>query len=87
MLLGEYDFTDNFVNNDTHWMSKLIFVIFVIDMSVILMNLVIGLAVNDVDSIKRQSNVQRIAHETFSVLYLEEVGITSVIWCFNGIFP
>ena len=38
------------------------------------MNLVIGLAVNDVDSIKRQSNVQRIAHETFSVLYLEEVG-------------
>ena len=73
MLLGEYDFDDNFVNNDTHWMSKLIFVIFVIDMSVILMNLVIGIAVNDVDSIKRESNVQRLTHETFSVLYLEEV--------------
>ena len=74
MLLGEYDFDDNFVNNDTHWMSKLIFVIFVIDMSVILMNLVIGIAVNDVDSIKRESNVQRLTHELFSVLYLEEVG-------------
>ena len=74
MLLGEYDFVDNFVNNDTHWMSKLIFVIFVIDMSVILMNLVIGIAVNDVDSIKRESNVQRLTHELFSVLYLEEVG-------------
>ena len=73
MLLGEYDYVDNFVNNDTHWMSKLIFVIFVIDMSVILMNLVIGIAVNDVDSIKRESNVQRLTHETFSVLYLEEV--------------
>ena len=73
MLLGEYDFDDNFVNNDTHWMSKLIFVIFVIDMSVILMNLVIGIAVNDVDSIKRESNVQRLTHELFSVLYLEEV--------------
>ena len=65
MLLGEYDFDDNFVNNDTHWMSKLIFVIFVIDMSVILMNLVIGIAVNDVDSIKRESNVQRLTHELF----------------------
>ena len=74
MLLGEYDYVDNFVNNDTHWMSKLIFVIFVIDMSVILMNLVIGIAVNDVDSIKRESNVQRLTHELFSVLYLEEVG-------------
>ncbi len=73
--MGEYDFDDNFVNNDTHWMSKLIFVIFVIDMSVILMNLVIGIAVNDVDSIKRESNVQRLTHELFSVLYLEEVMI------------
>ena len=45
MVLGEYDFTDNFVNNQTHWMSKLLFVTFVIDMSIILMNLVIGLAV------------------------------------------
>ena len=59
MLLGEYDFTDNFVNNNTHWFSKLLFVIFVIDMSVILMNLVIGLAVSDVESIKRESNIQR----------------------------
>ena len=73
MLLGEYDFTDNFVDNETHWFSKLLFVAFVIDMSVILMNLVIGLAVSDVDSIKRESNVQRLIHETMSVLYLEQV--------------
>ena len=51
MLMGEYDFTDNFANENTFWLSKIIFVMFVIDMSVVLMNLVLGLAVNDVDSI------------------------------------
>merc|ERR1719483_582056 len=58
MLMGEYDFADNFVETNTFWLSKVIFVVFVLDMSIVLMNLVIGLAVNDVDSIKRESNVQ-----------------------------
>ena len=73
MLMGEYDFTDNFVGEGTFWLSKLIFVVFVIDMSVVLMNLVIGLAVSDVDMIKKESNVQRLTHETFTVIYLEQV--------------
>ena len=51
MLMGEYDFTDNFVGEQTFWLSKLLFVAFVIDMSVVLMNLVLGLAVNDVDQV------------------------------------
>ncbi len=73
MLMGEYDFTDNFVQADTFWVSKIIFVLFVVDMSVVLMNLVVGIAVSDVDAIQRDSNVQRLMHETFSVLYLEQV--------------
>ena len=48
MLMGEFDFTDNFV--ETHWLSKVIFVLFVVDMSVVLMNLIIGLAVSDVEA-------------------------------------
>ena len=73
MLMGEYDFTDNFVDPDTFWLSKLIFVIFVVDMSVVLMNLVIGLAVSDVDAIKQDSNVRRLVEETFTVCWLEQV--------------
>jgi hypothetical protein len=73
MLLGEYDFTDNFVNPETFWLSKVIFVIFVVDMSIVLMNLVVGLAVSDVEAIRRDSNVQRLMHETFTVIYLEQV--------------
>jgi hypothetical protein len=75
MLMGEYDFTDNFVNPETFWLSKVIFVVFVVDMSVVLMNLVVGLAVSDVEAIRRDSNVQRLMHETFTVIYLEQVFI------------
>ncbi len=73
MLMGEYDFTDHFANEDTFWVSKIIFVIFVIDMSVVLMNLVLGLAVNDVDSIMQDSRVRSLVHETYTLTYLEEV--------------
>ena len=73
MLMGEYDYTDNFVETETFWLSKVIFVLFLVDMSIVLMNLVIGLAVSDVDYIKRESNVQRLMNETFTVMYLEQV--------------
>ena len=73
MLMGEYDYTDNFVETNTFWLSKVIFVIFLVDMSIVLMNLVIGIAVSDVDSIKRESNVQRLMNEAFTVMYLEQV--------------
>ena len=71
MLMGEYDYTDNFVETETFWLSKVIFVVFLVDMSIVLMNLVIGLAVSDVDYIKRESNVQRLMNETFTVMYLK----------------
>ena len=79
MLMGEYDFTDNFVETNTFWLSKVIFVIFVLDMSIVLMNLVIGLAVNDVDSIKRESNVQRLMNEAYTVMYLQQVLKLSIL--------
>ena len=71
MLLGEYDYGDTYA--DSAWPAKLLFVVFVIDMSVVLMNLVIGLAVNDVDSIQRQSKMMRMLSESNMVAFLEEV--------------
>ncbi len=76
MLMGEYDFTDYFANEETYWVSKVIFVAFVIDMSVVLMNLVLGLAVNDVDSIQKDSKVRSLVHETVTVTYLEQLCLT-----------
>ena len=77
MLMGEFDFSDNFV--DTHWLSKVIFVLFVVDMSVVLMNLIIGLAVSDVEAIKRESIVQGLIYETYTTIFLEQVQFTTFI--------
>ena len=76
--MGEFDFTDNFV--DTHWLSKVIFVLFVVDMSVVLMNLIIGLAVSDVEAIKRESIVQGLIYETYTTIFLEQVQFTTLIF-------
>ena len=79
MLLGEYDFTEVFVQEDVNIIAKLIFVIFVFDMSVVLMNLIVGLAVNDVQSIRRESICKRLTYETYTAIFLETV---SALECF-----
>ena len=77
--MGEFDFTDNFVQEDTFWLTKVIFVVFVVDMSVVLMNLIIGLAVSDVEAIKRESIVQGLIYETYTTIFLEQVQFTTFI--------
>ena len=47
------------------------FVIFVIDMSVVLMNLVLGLAVSDIEELQRNSDVRRMMQETCAVDFTE----------------
>lgn len=85
MLLGEYDYGDTY--GDSGWAAKLLFVVFVFDMSVVLMNLVIGLAVNDVEHIQRQSRMMRMLSESNMVAFLEEVRIQADLkgWVENSL--
>ena len=74
MLMGEYDFHLNFITNESaSFMSKFIFIVFVIDMSVVLMNLVLGLAVSDIEELQRNSAVRRMIQETCGVIFMENV--------------
>ena len=53
MLLGEFDFMDMIVRDpDNFWLTKLLFALFLVPMSVVLMNLVIGLAISDIGSLR-----------------------------------
>ena len=72
MVMGEYEFTVNFINVDEQsYVAKLIFVVFVFDMSVALMNLVLGLAVSDIDELQRNSAVRRMIQESYTVMYID----------------
>ena len=53
MLLGEFDFMDTIVADPNSTIStKLVFAFFLLSMSIVLMNLVIGLAISDVRSLR-----------------------------------
>ena len=53
MLLGEFDFMDMIVRDENNfWLTKLLFALFLVLMSVVLMNLVIGLAISDIGSLR-----------------------------------
>ena len=53
MLLGEFDFVDLMVDDPgTPWMAKVLFAAFLLVMSIVLMNLVVGLAINDIAALR-----------------------------------
>ena len=68
MLLGEFDFMDMIVRDpDNFWLTKLLFALFLVLMSVVLMNLVIGLAISDIGSLRLSLKEQ---HSFLNVLYV-----------------
>ena len=53
MLLGEFDFLDLMVDDPTTpWMAKILFAAFLVVMSIVLMNLVVGLAISDIAALR-----------------------------------
>ena len=74
MLMGEYEYVANFVNDPSpSWVNKAIFVMFLIEMTVVLMNLVLGLAVADIDELQKNSAVQRMIQETYTVIFIDKI--------------
>ena len=74
MLMGEYEYTNNFVTNPhSSYMARIIFVVFVIDMSVVLMNLVLGLAISDIEELQRNSAVRKMIQESCTVMFMENL--------------
>ena len=74
MLMGEYEYVMNFVNDpNPSWVNKAIFVFFLVEMTVVLMNLVLGLAVADIDELQKNSAVHRMIQETYTVIIIDKI--------------
>ena len=72
MLLGEYNYASNFIMPvESGFWSKTFFVVFVLDMSVVLMNLILGMAVSDIEALQKSSAIKRMINETMIVSNME----------------
>ncbi len=65
MMIGEYDFDSLFFGNEVlipyPTFTLLFFLIFMIIMSIIVMNLLVGLAVDDIKAVQDSAVLQRLA--------------------------
>ncbi|OAF65659.1 hypothetical protein A3Q56_06628, partial [Intoshia linei] len=67
LLIGEFDFTSMFydevnpIRKEHVTTSYIIFVIFVITMTILLSNLLVGLAVDDIKAVQEQANLKRLS--------------------------
>ncbi|XP_055678367.1 transient receptor potential channel pyrexia-like [Lutzomyia longipalpis] len=76
MMLGEFDYTSTFSQEHNYFIigtSRLIFLIFIISCSIILMNLTQGIAVNDIKLLHEISQEIRLEKETRFLCELEGV--------------
>jgi len=64
MLLGEVEFGDL---KDVSWLTKLIFLVFVILMSIVLINLVIGLSISDVVSLRKDAHIHKVINTVSAI--------------------
>ena len=72
MLMGEFDFTVNFIKDlDTPFIAKFIFLMFLVMMALVFMNLLLGLAVSDIDELEKVSKIRMQVVELKTILTIE----------------
>ncbi|KAK3773373.1 hypothetical protein RRG08_023251 [Elysia crispata] len=77
MMIGEFEF-DTIFNDNTNDIkypaaSYIIFVIFLVIMSILLMNLLVGLAVDDIKAVQQQAALKRMAMQVDLALDVERI--------------
>ncbi|XP_023343221.1 transient receptor potential channel pyrexia [Eurytemora carolleeae] len=73
MLMGEFDFTANFVaSEDSSVMAKVFFFMYLVMMSLVVMNLVLGLAVSDIHELEKDSKVRSSVLEYYTLNMIEK---------------
>lgn len=76
MMIGEFEYQDIFYGNDIDFypeITYIMFCVFMICMSIIIMNLLVGLAVDDIKAVQEQAALKRMAMQVELALDVERV--------------
>lgn len=87
MLMGEFDFTANFINaEDTPFIAKIFFLIFILIMALVFMNLLLGLAVSDIGELERISKIKTSIFLCQTIVMMNSIiGIWTKLPCLSWI--
>ncbi|XP_037091953.1 transient receptor potential channel pyrexia-like [Pollicipes pollicipes] len=83
MMMGEYDYDGMFSNDESivyPGTSHFVLILFVVSMSIITVNLLIGLTVNDIQGLFKTAGVQRLRMTVIQILYIESVIYSNVLY-------
>lgn len=86
MMMGEYGYSDLF-EDYPHVIprlvatSRVIFLLFIILASIVLMNLMVGVAVNDIHALQIEGHAKRLEKQAEFIRQLEKVHL-SILMCF-----
>ncbi|KYN39147.1 Transient receptor potential channel pyrexia [Trachymyrmex septentrionalis] len=73
MMMGEYEYNELFESNFLSVTSRIVFVVFIMLASIVLINLMIGLAVNDIQGLEKEGHIRRLLKQAEFVAHLERV--------------
>ncbi|XP_025992946.2 transient receptor potential channel pyrexia [Solenopsis invicta] len=78
MMMGEYDYDDLFdTKNDKNTFlpvtTRIVFVVFIMLVSIVLINLTIGLAVNDIQGLEKEGYIRRLLKQAEFIAHLERL--------------
>lgn len=80
MMMGEFEYADLFADKSDNGQtlrlpatSRVIFLMFIILSSIVLMNLMVGLAVSDIQGLQREGHAKRLAKQATFLSHLEIV--------------
>ena len=74
MLMSELDFTNSFARNpEAGFFAKTFFFIFLITMALVFMNLLLGIAVSDINELERISKTHSVIIRCLTIEYMEKI--------------
>ncbi|XP_072765725.1 transient receptor potential cation channel subfamily A member 1 homolog [Anoplolepis gracilipes] len=76
MMMGEYEYEELFTAEKSTFLpvtSRIVFFVFIMLASIVLINLMIGLAVNDIQGLEREGHIRRLLKQAEFVAHLERV--------------
>jgi hypothetical protein len=86
MMTGEFEYAQSlFFNNDEKVefpiTAHLFFVLFVLIMSIIMMNLLVGMAVNDIHGLQKTARLERLVRQTQLIAHIESTILSHLFAC------